>query len=134
MWKNYINSDIDNSFKFNFLLWNWVYTPVQSQNNILNYQLPHQYVSNSPNTFPQEALGVKSSNVHKSSPMTRSYPGQTFRHNRIAHGLELQVPITRVVGSSLRKFPACWFLPRFAVIKPLPVLLLSIFGFRGTIS
>ena len=30
------------------------------------------------------ALGVKSSNVHKSSPITRSYPGQTFRHNRIA--------------------------------------------------
>ena len=79
------------------------------------------------------ALGVKSSNVHKSSPITRSYPGQTFRHNRIAHGLELQVPITRVVGSSLRKFAACWFLPRFAVVNPLPVLPLSIFGFRGTI-
>ena len=40
--------------------------------------------------------------------------------------------ITRVVGSSLRKFPACWFLPRFAVINPLPLLPLSIFGFRGT--
>ena len=49
-------------------------------------------------------------------------------------GLELQVPITRVVGSSLRKFPAFWFLPRFAVVNPLPVLPLSIFGFRGTIS
>ena len=47
-------------------------------------------------------------------------------------GLELQVPITRVVGSSLRKFPACWFLPPFAVVNPLPVLHLSIFGFRGT--
>merc|ERR1712115_608572 len=65
---------------------------------------------------------------------SQNYPGQTFRHNRIAHGLELQVPITRVVGSSLRKFPACWFLPRFAVVNPLPVLPLSIFGFRGTIS
>ena len=59
---------------------------------------------------------------------------KSTRQTMDSSGLELQVPITRVVGWSLRKFPGCLLLPCFAVVNPLPVLPLSIFGFRGTTS
>ena len=73
--------------------------------------------------------------VHQNEDMEKVHFGMRV-HKFTTSSFERQIRESVVIQTQRkgRKFPASWFLPRFAVVNPLPVLPLSIFGFRGTIS